>query len=61
MHDFNISVLSDFPVDQVSLEEEEGISNVINEIIDEKNIENDVRTCITNILDNVQKSVRSSK
>ena len=58
--DIEMSNLSDFPDDYVSLEEE-GMSNIIKEILDEEKIENDIKSCIEDFLDNVEKAVQPSK
>ena len=58
--DIEISNLLDFP-DDYNFLEEEGMSNIIKEIVDEEKIENDVKSCIKDLLDNVEKAVQPSK
>ena len=58
--DIEISNLLDFPDDYICLEEE-GMSNIIKGILDEEKIENDVKSCIKYLLDNVEKAAQPSK
>ena len=52
--DNQISFLSDFLDDPVSLEVE-GFNNIIKEILTEKKIEKGVKSCMNDVLDNVEK------
>ena len=58
--DNEISFLSDFPDDPVLLEAE-GFNNVIEEILMEEKIEEEVKSCMKDLIDNVEKAVQPSK
>ena len=55
-----ISFLSDFPDDPVSLEAE-GFNYIIKEMLTEKKTEEEVKSCVTDLIDNVEKAVQPSK
>ena len=52
--DNEISFLSDFLDDSVSLEAEE-FNNIIKEILTEEKIEEEVKSCMNDVIDNVEK------
>ena len=52
--DNEISFLSDFLDDSVSLEAE-GFNNIIKEILTEEKIEEEVKSCMNDVIDNVEK------
>ena len=58
--DNKISFLSDFPDDPVSLETE-GFNYIIKEILTEKKTEEEVKSCMKDLIDNVEKAVQPSK
>ena len=58
--DNEISFLSDFLDDPVSLEAE-GFNNTIKEILPEEKIEEEVKSCMKDLIDNVEKAVQPSK
>ena len=58
--DNEISFLSDFPDNPVSLEVQ-GFNNIIEEILMEEKIEEEVKSCMKDLIDNVVKAVQPSK
>ena len=58
--DNEVSFLSNFPDDPVSLEAE-GFNNIIKEILTEKKIEEEVKSNMKDLIDNVKKAVQPSK
>ena len=58
--DNEISFLSDFPDNPVSLEVE-GFNNIIKEILTEEKIEEKVKSCMTYLIDNAEKAVQPKK
>ena len=58
--DNKISFPSDFPDDPVSLETE-GFNYIIKEILTEKKTEEEVKSCMKDLIDNVEKAVQPSK
>ena len=58
--DNKIRFLSDFPDDTVSLEAE-GFNNIIKKMFTEEKIEEEVRSCMKDLINNVEKAVQPSK
>ena len=55
-----VTKLSDFPTSYSSLEEN-GMSEMIEEILQDEQIENDVSSCLKDLLENVEKATGQRK
>ena len=55
-----VTKLSDFPTSYSSLEEN-GMSEMIEEILQDEQIENDVNSCLKDLLENVEKATEPRK